>query len=247
MDKPVLVILTNAHMLGHGSETTSSLASPSNMMHRTGFDIKTVAHIWNCWNTKMNNKVVFVTPRGGEAPIDPRSMQEAEKDKELQDSLRDHSFLGMFKNTQSLDKIRPEDYSWIMFPGSHGAMMDLPNCNKLQDIVMRMEENKGCMAAIGHGVAGFMNVKKKNGEYWLKGRRVTCFTNEEEHERKLDKMLPYLLEDKIKERGAHLQKTKPFEPLVVMDENLITAQNTTSVTAWIEKIMEHHRKGQLRN
>lgn len=241
MNKPVLVILTNAHMLGH------NLNVPSNMMHRTGFDIKIVAYIWNRWHMKMNNKVVFVTPRGGEAPIDPQSMQEAEKDKELQDSIRDESFLNMFKNTQSLDKIRPEDYSWIMFPGSHGAMMDLPNCNKLQEIVMSMENHNGSMAAIGHGVAGLMNVKKENGEYWLKGKRVTCFTNEEEHKMKLEKMLPYLLEDKVKERGAHLQKTNPFEPLVVMDENLITAQNTASVNEWMDKIMERHHKEQLRN
>jgi putative intracellular protease/amidase len=227
-------------MLGHGREGGETPGTH----HRTGFDIKEVAHIWLKLHKKMNTKMIFATPRGGEAPVDPYSMQEAEKDEDIRDFIQDHSSLDIFKNTRSLDEIRPDEYSWILLPGCHGAMMDLPNSTKLQEHICYAMERKGCIAAIGHGVAGLINAKTKNGEYFLKDKKMTCFTNEEEREKKVDKMLPYFLEDKVKERGANFQKTKPFESLVVVDEHLITAQNSFSVKDWIKKIMEYSGRGE---
>ncbi len=68
-----------------------------------------------------------------------------------------------------------------------------------------------------HGPAGLVNTKLSNGKYFLsfdllsgkylvEGKTLTCFTNEEEKQMKLDKEVPFLLESKLQERGAKLDK-----------------------------------------
>lgn len=239
ISKPVLVVLTNASNLPQsGGHMEGGPMDPNDASRRTGFDIREVAYIWITLHKKMNAKIVFATPRGGEAPVDPRSMKEAEQDDQVKEFVRDRALLDNFKNTTSLDSIRAEEFQWILFPGCHGAMVDLPNSTKLTEILCSFYEKRGNVAAIGHGVAALLNLKTKNGEYYLKGKRITAFTNEEEREKGFDKLVPYLLEDKLKERGAKFEKTKPFESHVVQDERLITGQNCTSIQEWIKKIME---------
>jgi putative intracellular protease/amidase len=239
--KPILVVLTNSHLLSR-SGGQEELGTNSGETHRTGFDIKEVAYIWLSIHKKMNVKVTFATPRGGEAPVDPSSLKEAEKDENIKDFIHDHAIFNIFKNTKPLDLIRPEEYSWILIPGGHGSMIDLPKSNKLSELINQHYEKNGYIAAIGHGAAALINVKSRNGEYLLKGKKVTCFTNEEEHELKYEKYLPYFLEDKVKERGVKFEKTKPFGSFVVMDQRLITAQNSYSIKDWINKIIEQSRE-----
>jgi len=240
--KPILVVLTNANTLGQNTRTgmnTTGKDYPETDTHRrTGFNIKEVAYIWITLHKKLNAKIVFASPRGGEAPVDPESMKDAERDDNIRDFVRDRTLLDNFRNTQPLDNIKPEDYQLVLLPGCQGAMVDFPDSHRLTDVLCKIYERNGYIATIGHGAAGLLNLKTKQGEYWIKGRRMTAFTTEEEREKGHDKILPYLLEEKLKERGAKFEKTKPHGCQVVVDERLITAQNCNSVQDWIKKIME---------
>ena len=50
--------------------------------------------------------------------------------------------------------------------------------------------------------AALVNVRGKEGQYLVKGKRVTGFTNAEEEDVGLSEVVPFLLEDRLKERGA---------------------------------------------
>lgn len=241
--KSLLVILTNSNKLSHsggGREEPSS-------SHVTGFDIKEVAYIYMKLSKNMRIPITFATPRGGEAPVDPSSRQEAEKDETVREFLRDGSLQDMFRSTTPLEKIRPEDYFWVLIPGKHGAMMDLSENSTLRHILSTIyNDNKGYIATIGHGVSSLLSCEtgqgsqssSKFGPNFLKNKRCTGPTNEEESILKMDKIVPYLIEDRLRKCGAKFENTEPFKPFVVVDDRLITAQNSNSINQWIQRILE---------
>jgi putative intracellular protease/amidase len=72
----------------------------------------------------------------------------------------------------------------------------------------------------------------------VKGRRVTGFTNEEEREVQLDKLMPFLLESRLKELGAEFEKSSAWSDYVVVDGNLITGQNPQSSGSAAKAVIE---------
>jgi putative intracellular protease/amidase len=67
---------------------------------------------------------------------------------------------------------------------------------------------------------------------------VNSFTNSEEKEVGLANVVPFLLESKLKERGAKFQGGKNWENKVVVSDRLITGQNPQSAAALGQKIVE---------
>ena len=236
--KSVLVILTNSSKLSHGG------SEPSSTSHATGFDIKEVAYIYMKLSKNLKIPITFATPRGGEAPVDPNSRKEGERDEIVREFLRDGSLQDMFRSTTSLNEIRPEEYFWVLIPGKHGAMMDLSENPTLRHILCTIyHDNRGYIATIGHGVSALFSCQTESGSSkfgpnFLKGRSLTGPTNEEESMLKMDKLVPYLIEDRLRECGAKFEKAAPFKPFVVVDERLVTAQNCNSVNQWIERIID---------
>jgi len=108
-------------------------------------------------------------------------------------------------------------------------MWDLPNNKTLQEIIRKLYEDRGeIVAAVCHGPGGLINVKLSNGKYLVEGKEVTCFSNEEERSMGLEKVVPFLLEDAMKERGAVVKTGKPWEECVRRSERLLTGQNPVS-------------------
>jgi putative intracellular protease/amidase len=70
-----------------------------------------------------------------------------------------------------------------------------------------------------------------DGKYLVDGKKVSGFTNEEEVAVKLDKAVPFLLEDKLIERGGICEKSDPWQERVVSDQRLVTGQNPQSAHA----------------
>lgn len=79
-----------------------------------------------------------------------------------------------------------------------------------------------------HGAVGLINLKLSNGEYLIKDKKITAFSNKEEKEVELDKHVPFLTETELKSRGAHYEQAENWKPHVVVDGRLITGQNPGS-------------------
>jgi putative intracellular protease/amidase len=233
----VLVVLTNTREFPRRNEEYESMTGSN----RTGFDIKEVAHLYECLS-KHNIQLIFATPRGGEAHIDPCSLEASKNDDTVSKFLKDSEAMRKIKSTKKLEECRRSQFMGAIFPGGAGVLFDLPNEHIISEIVEEIYPRKqSFIAAIGHGLAALVNVKDKEGEYWLEGKRVTCQTVEEEKDMKLERQLPFMLEEKLKQIGAKVEKASKFSPKVVEDDRLITAQNNRSVKEWIETISRYTR------
>lgn len=247
--------------------TTSSLSSSSNPSHmqqqcsssteKTGADVKEIAYIYHYLRkqTSSTANLTIAAPQSTSIPFDPMSKKASENDQVVKEFLQDSSALELFERPETLDSINPNEYSCVIFPGGPGCMFDLAsttNSSTLSKIVTTIyNKNDGIVAAIGHGLAALINVSSSTSssqpshrESWLKSRSVTCNTNEEEKDMQLDKALPFLLEQKLKEIGAKFQKGDKFQSYVVVDERLITGQNRNSVKEWMETVTKELKKYQ---
>ena len=59
----------------------------------------------------------------------------------------------------------------------------------------------------------------------VKGKHVTGFTNGEEEEMHLTKVVPFLVEDELLRLGAIFEKMANWQPFSIVDGRLITGQN----------------------
>lgn len=85
------------------------------------------------------------------------------------------------------------------------------------------------MAGICHGSVGLLNIKLSDGKFLVKGKKVTGFTNEEEKEIKLEKVVPMLLQTELEKRGAQFVVAKNWTSNLQSDQRLITGQNAQSI------------------
>jgi putative intracellular protease/amidase len=65
----------------------------------------------------------------------------------------------------------------------------------------------------------------------VKGKRVTGFTNGEEEDVHLTKVVPFLVEDELLRLGAIFEKVANWHPFSVVDGRLVTGQNPASSTS----------------
>ena len=88
-----------------------------------------------------------------------------------------------------------------------------------------------------HAPGALKNVKV-NGDYLVKGKKVTGFTNSEEEAVGLTKVVPFLLEDVLKSNGGIYSKAADWNPYAVEDGLLITGQNPASSKLVAEKLLK---------
>jgi len=179
-----------------------------------------------------------VSPKGGAVPIDPKTAP-TEKDREKWPAA-----LQALTSTGRLAEVAADRFDAVFIPGGHGPMVDLVNDQKLQRLLAAFDRDGKMVAAVCHGPAALLNVRNAAGEPLVKGRKVTGFTNVEERLVMLHSVVPFLLEDALKERGANFESALlPFFSHVVRDENLITGQNPASSTKVAEELLAALEEG----
>jgi putative intracellular protease/amidase len=67
---------------------------------------------------------------------------------------------------------------------------------------------------------------------------MTGFTNAEEEAVGLSAIVPFLLEDRLKERGSIYSKTASWVPYVQVDGMLVTGQNPASSEPAAEELLK---------
>ena len=79
-----------------------------------------------------------------------------------------------------------------------------------------------------HAPAALIHVKAANGDPLVKGKQVTGFSNTEEEAVQLTDVVPFLLEDEMKNLGGLYSKGNDWSSYVKKDGLLITGQNPGS-------------------
>ena len=72
----------------------------------------------------------------------------------------------------------------------------------------------------------------------MKGKAVNGFTNTEEQAVGLTQVVPFLVEDMLKQNGARYSKLADWQPYVVIDGLLITGQNPASSEPAAKALLE---------
>jgi putative intracellular protease/amidase len=172
--------------------------------------------------------ITLASPKGGQPPLDPKS-DLPENLTELTKRFRtDNAAQAELANTKKLADVSAADFDAVFYPGGHGPMWDMPdNATSIALIEAFVNADKP-VAAVCHAPAAFVNVRRKDGEYLVKGKRVTGFTNAEEKAVGLAEVVPFLLEDRLKERGGLYRKSADWTPHVEVDGKLVTGQNPSS-------------------
>lgn len=224
MKKKILFVVTSHDKKGDTGESTGyylgEVSHPWEVLHHAGYDID------------------FVSPKGGTPPVDGFDLKDPVnkafwENKEYKNKI-DHSL--------TPSQVKPDEYSGIFYAGGHGAMWDLADNTELASIASKIYENGGIVAGVCHGPAGLVNIKLNDGKYLVDGKKINAFTNEEEAEVKLTNVVPFLLEDQLKARGAKFEKSGLWQTHVVTDQRVITGQNPQSAKAVGEAILKELNK-----
>lgn len=220
--KKVLFVVTSYDQVPNGTKTgiwIEEFASPYFLLTAQGIDI-TVA-----------------SPKGGKAPIDPKSTKPEFTTEAVKRFFDDASAQEKLNNTVALDAIDSKEFDAVFYPGGHGPMWDLPE-NKISiNIIESFYKDGKPVALVCHAPAALKNVKSENGDLFVKGKKVAGFTNSEEIAGQSTGEVPFMLEDMLIENGAVYQKGADWQPFAVSDGVLITGQNPASSELVAEKII----------
>lgn len=224
----ILFVLTSHDQLGNTGEKTGfwieEFASPYYYLVDKGVD------------------VTLASPNGGQPPIDPTSDKPENQtestirfkaDKELQEKL---------SKTHKLSEVSSDDYDAVFYPGGHGPLWDLAESETSAKLIESFYNSDKPVSFVCHAPAALKHVKNTDGEPLVKGKKVTGFTNTEEELVKLTDVVPFLVEDMLKENGGIYSKKGDFEEYAIEDGLLITGQNPASSEKVAEMLLAKLQK-----
>jgi len=216
MAPKVLFVLSSHKELGDTGKTT-------------GWYLPEFAHPYYKLEGKAD--ITIASPKGGEAPLDPSSVEMFKEDAESTKFLKEKESL--WKNTEKLSSFlgKAGQFDGIFYVGGHGPMYDLAVDSESQQLIKEFYESGKVVSAVCHGPAALVNVKLSDGTHLVKGQEVAAFTDAEEEQVGLTKAVPFLLESSLASNGAKIVKADAWQPKVVTsgkNGKLITGQNPAS-------------------
>ncbi|OLF38240.1 type 1 glutamine amidotransferase domain-containing protein [Psychrobacter sp. Cmf 22.2] len=171
--------------------------------------------------------VTLASPAGGQPPLDPSSDTEDAQTKDTKRFKEDSDAQKHLANTKKLADMKAEDFDSVFYPGGHGPLWDLAVDENSINLIETFVKQDKPVAFVCHSPAALKNVKI-DGEYLVKGKTVTGFTNTEEEAVGLTDVVPFLVEDALIANGGNYEKAADWESFVVEDGLLITGQNPAS-------------------
>lgn len=221
--KQVLIVLTSHDELGNTGE-------------KTGFWVEEFAAPYYAL-VDAGVQVTLASVAGGQPPIDPKSELEDFQTAATKRYDADTDAQALMANTAVLADVNAADFDAVFYPGGHGPLWDLvDNSDSIALIEQFLAANKP-VAAVCHATAALLNVKDAQGEFVVKGKAVTGFTNSEEDAVQLTDIVPFLLEDELIKRGGDYQKAADWNAFAVQDGLLISGQNPQSSELAAEKLL----------
>lgn len=225
----ILIVVTSHAQLGETGKPT-------------GFWLEELAVPYLAF-TQAGAQVDIASPRGGQAPADPRST--ATPGPSERAFLDDARAANKLANTIPLAEVR-DNYDAIFLAGGHGVMWDLAGSDELAALLSRTYAAGGVVAAVCHGPAGLVKATKPDGSPLVAGLRVAGFSNEEEDAVGLSKEVPFLVESTLIALGGRYSRGPLWKPYAVRDGRLVTGQNPASSQQTAEETLAALRERDAR-
>lgn len=219
MTKKVLIIVSNAHLIGP-------------RRRRTGIFLPEVAHPYAEF-TRAKYQIDFASLTGETPFLDALNLA---GDPDNLSFLVGAGWKAM-QQAKKLSDVDVSQYDAIFVPGGLAPMVDMPEHPLLKQVVKETYERKAIVGAVCHGPVSLLNVKLSDDNYLVAGKNISSFTNEEEENyAKTD--VPFELETALTKQGAIFHKTSPWQAYSIADGNLVTGQNPASAKGVAEKMIE---------
>ena len=220
----ILIVLTSHDQLGETGKKTGfwleELAAPYYTFIDAGAD------------------VTLASPAGGQPPLDPKSNEPDAQTETTKRFEADEVAMQALANTHKLSEVLNQDFDAVFYPGGHGPLWDLANDqNSISLIEQTLQANKP-VALVCHAPGVLRDVKNAEGRPIVEGKSVTGFSNTEEDGVGLTDIVPFLVEDTLKEKGGQYSKAEDWQVYVQQDGLLITGQNPASSAATAEALLK---------
>lgn len=219
----ILMVLTSHDQLGDTGEKTGfwleEFAAPYYVLRDAGAEI------------------TLASPKGGQPPLDPKSDSEDSQTDATRRFKQDDAAQQALANTVKLSSVDADQFDAVFYPGGHGPLWDLAESADSRKLLESFAAADRPIGAVCHAPGVFRHVNGSDGEPLVKGRRVTGFTNGEEEGVGLTDVVPFLVEDMLKDKGADYRKGDDWASYVEVDGKLVTGQNPASSEAAAKELL----------
>ena len=220
----VLMVLTSHDKLGDTDR-------------KTGFWLEELAAPYYAFKDA-GAEVVLASPNGGQPPLDPKSNEPGFQTELTRRFEADAAANAQLASTLRLDSVSQADFDTVFYPGGHGPLWDLAEDRHSIALIESFIAAGKPVALVCHAPGVLRHVKTSVGKPLVEGKRVTGFTNTEEEGVGLTNVVPFLVEDVLKENGGIYSKGADWGPYVIQDGLLITGQNPASSELAAQRLLE---------
>lgn len=210
----ILMVLTSHDELG----TTGK---------KTGFWLEELAAPYYAF-LDAGAEITLASPKGGQPPLDPKSDEPDSQTDETRRFHADSAAQAVLASTVKLDTVDQKAFDAVFYPGGHGPLWDLANDKHSISLIEKTLQAGKPVALVCHAPGVLRDVKNADGTPLVKGKKVTGFTNSEEEGVGLTEVVPFLVEDVLKQNGGLYSRGDDWQSYTVQDGLLITGQNPGS-------------------
>ena len=219
----ILLVLTSHDQLG-------------NTGHKTGFWLEEFASPYYVFKDA-GAQITLASPKGGQPPIDPKSDAPDAQTAATRRFAEDAEAQQLLANSLPLAQVRAEDFDALFYPGGHGPLWDLAEDATSITLIERFIALGKPVGAVCHAPGVLRHVKAADGTPLVHGKRVTGFSNSEEAAVELTDVVPFLVEDMLKDHGGVYGRAADWHSHVEVDGLLVTGQNPASSDASAEALL----------
>jgi putative intracellular protease/amidase len=159
LDMKVLIVLTSHDRLGDTGNKTGfwleELAAPYYALKDAGV------------------KVTLASLNGGQPPLGPKSDLPENETHTTKRFPADKVAQAQLANTKGLADVSADDFDAVFYPDGHGPMWDMPDNATFIVLIEAFVKADKPVGAVCHAPTAFTNVHGKDGEYLVRGRKVT--------------------------------------------------------------------------
>ena len=186
--------------------------------------------------------ITIISPQGGQIPIDPNSQFSNAASQSSTRFQQDPQAMYHLTHSLPLNEVNAEDFDLVFVAGGYGSMWDLVNNKEMKQMLEDFNRQNRAIGLVGHGVVALVSLTKDNGEPFVKGRKLTSFSNSEEKSAQLNGEPDFFLQSKLISLGALYSKGPDFASYVVADDNIVTGQNPASSGETARQLLSLARK-----
>jgi putative intracellular protease/amidase len=196
--------------------------------------------------TERGVEVTIASPEGGKVEMDSLSDPRDPSRWSVEDLItlgfvNSPELMELLESTPRLADLDLDEFDAIMVAGGQSPMFTYRDNEELKRAIRIFYEAEKPTAIYCHGTAVLADLTLSDGSFLVDGKTVTGFSNVEEEFSDTfvgQKVMPWRVEDVLKQRGANYVQGGLFKPFAIRDGRLITGQQQYSGRRVAQMVIE---------